>query len=120
MATVPKGRQGVSSDAGAEGERRIPLGRFGEGVPDSEAGGDAGSSDRGVESAARGEVAREEGEGAEAGLNGLRTCTSCWFDSHHCVGNRRCACWVCRTEAEINMMGMPQDTVELDLQEGGG
>src|SRR3546814_20751920 len=31
--------------------------------------------------------------------------------------NRRCACPVCRHEEEINMLGMPGDTIDRDVQE---
>lgn len=104
---------GGDDHASAEGEFRIPLGSERDGVPDEEAGGDAGRSDRGEQGLVRPEVAREEGQGAQARL----VCTSCWMDSHNCVDNRRCACWVCRDEESKNMLGMPQDTINRDTQE---
>jgi len=108
--------EGGDDNAGAEGEWRIPLGSDGQGVPDSEAGGDAGRSDPGVAGSAHDPVASQEGQGAQEGV-GRQVCTSCWFDSHHCVDNRRCACWVCRDKEQSNMLGMPQDTINRDTQE---
>lgn len=109
---------GGGQDAGGEGERRIPLGQDGEGVSDPEAGGDAGRSDRELEGSERDSVARQEGQGTQEGVaKELPVCSACWMDSHHCVRNRRCGCWVCREEEERNMLGMPDNTIDRDVQE---
>lgn len=113
LRKIVVGDSGGDDNAGAEGEFRIPLGSDGQGVSDAEAGGDAGRSDRVEQGAERDSVARQEGQGAQEGL----TCTSCWMDSHNCVSNRRCACWVCRDEEKSNMLGMPQNTINRDTQE---
>jgi len=113
LRKIVVGNEGGDQHAGAEGEWRIPLGADGHSGVDSEAGRDAGRSDGVEPSVVRPEVARQEGQGAQARL----TCTSCWMDSHNCVSNRRCACWVCREQESKNMLGMPQDTINRDTQE---
>lgn len=104
MATLGKiAEEGGVWHASGESQGRIPLGQDRDGVLDPEGSGDAGRSDQRVSGAERHQVARqeghrEEGTGSQADPV-LRTCTSCWFDSHTgCPGPARCACWQCYEE----------------------
>lgn len=116
LRKIDVGSGGGEQHAGGESERRISLGFERDGVSDPEAGGDAGRSGGSVQGAAHDPVAREEGQGAQARLE-RPVCSSCWMDSHGCVRNRKCGCYICREEEERNMLGMPYNTVDRDVQD---